>query len=156
MASPTMPCCGPEQEDKCKKIAQKIDDYINRERPAPRDGTKGLKFRFPEQINGANGPGTPAWNTHDTEIKNQQENLRKQLENYNKQGCGDPPPGAWSWVTRPAPKPSEWKGPSPQQNNQQTNKSEDAALVTGAVVLYFIISEGSRIVFPPRNLIPVW
>lgn len=104
------PC--PQKEDLCEKLRKEIDDLINRDkRAAGNGGTHGLKHRFPEQINGQNGPGTRSWDTHEQTIKDQQRGLEKRLKDYDKNGCGDPPPGAWEWATRPVPKPSEWKGP---------------------------------------------
>lgn len=37
----------------------------------------------------------------------------------------------------------------------KTAKVVGACAVVAATALYYILSEGSRIVFPPRNLVPV-
>lgn len=154
-------CCGPESP--CEKLARQIDELINRDkRLHDNKGTHGLKHRFPEQINGANGPGTASWDEHDKKIKEAQKRLRNLLEEFERNDCGDKvptPQGAWSWVTRPAPQPSEWLGP-PVQAQEEAHSSfweymEKATGLTGAALLiYIIISEGSRL-FPLRNAVPV-
>ena len=50
----------------------------------------------------------------------------------------------------------KWKIRKPAflQVSKNTKKAVTGATVLGTIV-YFIVSEGSRVVFPPRNLIPV-
>jgi hypothetical protein len=171
MSTAVQPCPLPP-DDPCTTLAKIIDELINRDKRQFGDGGRhGLKHRFREQIEGGNGPagsgvGDPdVWDTHDEAIKEQQKGLRDRLNDYNKNNCGDKvpiPSDAWKWATRPAPQPSEWTGPA-----EQTAKSVAAdpdfmkkmAEITGlsgiALIAYLIVSEGSRILFPPRNLVPV-
>ena len=158
-------------EDPCDKLAREIDELVNRDkRQDDIGGRHGLKHRFREQINGANGPpgsgvGDPIeWVNHDIEIKNQQKGLRDRLNDFNSQNCGDKvpiPQDAWEWATKPAPQPNEWKPPAEVHSFSALDdgfmkKISKATGLTGvALVIYIIISEGSRILVPPRNLVPV-
>lgn len=112
--SAVVQCCEPP--DPCDKIGKKIDELINRnKRTTGGGGTHGLKWRFSEQIYGANGPGTRVWANHDKAIKDQQKSLRDQLNDWNKNNCGEKnplPEDAWEWATKPRPKPAEWAGAS--------------------------------------------
>ena len=134
MGSGTVAPC-PLKPDPCKEILDKILELINRDKRAEGGGgTHGLKNRFPEQINGQNGPGTDSWNNHEQTIKDQQKGLEKKLKDYDKKGCGDPPPGAWEWATRPVPKPSEWNNPNPVPVPSAPMVSQEQ-LETGAKVV---------------------
>jgi hypothetical protein len=171
MSSAVQPC--PLQpEDPCTRLAREIDELVNRDKRQFNDsGRHGLEHRFREQIEGENGPpgsgvGDPdVWETHDRAIKEQQRGLRDRLNDYNKNNCGDKvpmPADAWKWATRPAPKPSEWTGPAADQSAKMVSANLDfmkkMAEITGlsgvALVIYLVLSEGSRI-FLPRNLVPV-
>lgn len=162
-------CCSNQPDDPCSKLAQEIDDLINRDkRQGAGGGTHGLKHRFREQISGASGPpgsgvGDPKiWETHDKAIKEQQKGLRDRLNEFNKNNCGQKIPissEAWEWATKPAPKPSEWKpvqSTSTEGNSDFMKKMSEVTGLTGvALIIYVIVSEGSRVLFPPRNAIPV-
>lgn len=161
----------PEPKDPCTKLGDEINDLINRVKEKVEGGTKGLKQRFFEQINGANGPpgsgvGDPSvWGRHDTAIREQQTGLRNRLNDFNKNNCGDRvpiPADAWSWATRPAPKAAEWTRPATAQSAAipaaspgfMEKMSQLTGLTGAALLIYLIVSEGSRL-FPPRNLVPV-
>ncbi len=104
-----------ENSDICQKIRQKIDDLINRNKRTLENkgiGTHGLKYRFAEQINGKNGPGTEVWENHSDTIERQQKALKKNINKYKKNNCGDPPSGAWSWANRPVPISEQWINPN--------------------------------------------
>jgi hypothetical protein len=157
MSTGTVAPC-PLKPDPCKELLDKIMEYISRDkRPLGNNGTHGLKHRFPEQINGRNGPGTASWTNHENEIKNQQKNLEKKLKEYEKKGCGDPPPGAWDWATRPVPKPEEWKGPltlppedAPLISRENLETGAKVGLVgIGLYATYRIIRMIPSVVFPP-------
>jgi hypothetical protein len=161
-----------QPEDPCAKLAREIDELVNRDKRQASDGGRhGLKHRFREQIEGANGPpgsgvGDPnVWATHDKAIKEQQKALRDRLNDFNKNNCGTRvsiPQDAWEWATKPAPKPAEWKGPlvtqrtdAPEADSEFMKKMSELTGLTGvALVIYIIVSEGSRL-FPPRNLVPI-
>lgn len=127
-------------------------DLINRDkRQCGNLGTHGLKNRFPEQINGQNGPGTDSWANHEKAIENQQRGLEKRLREYDKKGCGDPPPGAWNWATRPVPQPAEWMGPRQQKMEAAKTAAEAAA---GLAVVGYIAYRVIR--FLPSLAPPLW
>jgi len=155
-AGTVAPC--PLKPDPCKELLDKILELINRDKRATGDGgTHGLKHRFPEQINGKNGPGTESWNNHEKTIKDQQKGLEKKLKEYEKKGCGDPPPGAWEWATRPVPAPSEWKGPltlppepAPILTRDQVETGAKVVGVGAALYLtYRVIRMIPSVAFPP-------
>jgi len=164
--------CPLPPDDPCATLGQQIIDFINRNKDDfGGGGLHGLKQRFREQIEGANGPpgsvvGDPTvWDNHDQAIKEQQKGLRDRLNDFNKNNCGDKipiPSDAWKWATRPAPQPGEWTGPAVPQTAKSVAQDPDfmkkMAEITGlsgvALIVYLIISEGSRL-FPPRNLVPV-
>ncbi len=152
-------------EDICARLAREINEMINRDKRQHNDcGTHGLVHRFREQIGGAEGPGTASWQNHDAAIRNQQRGLRNRLDEFNRNNCGSKvpiPQDAWQWATRPAPQPREWKGPQAAQRSASSSggtwkRLEQITGLTGAaLVVYLIISEGSRVAFPPRNFVPV-
>lgn len=47
--------CSPDP-DPCKGLAEKIAELVNKIKDQIQGGTKGLKQRFQEQIEGSNGP----------------------------------------------------------------------------------------------------
>ena len=158
--------CPMMPEDPCKRLAREIDEMINRDkRLSDNSGTHGLRHRFREQIEGANGPGTKEWESHDRVMREQQKGLRDRLDEFNKNNCGARekiPEDAWHWATKPRPKPEEWKGPQtvtrsaavPADSGFMKKMAALTGLTGTALLIYVIVSEGSR-VFPPRNLIPV-
>jgi hypothetical protein len=164
---------GPGKPDPCEELAKKIDEVVNRDKRQEGDGGRhGLKHRFREQIEGANGPpgsgvGDPAvWEEHDRVIRRQQQTLRDLLNEFNKNSCGDRvpiPADAWEWATKPAPEPAQWKGPAqavptpaPAPDRGFMKKMSEVTGLTGvALLIYVVVSEGSRVLFPPRNLVPV-
>jgi Toxin with a conserved tryptophan and TIP tripeptide motif len=155
MSSAVQSCMTPPPNDPCAKLLQEILDLINRDKRAcGNTGIHGLKHRFIEQINGQNGPGTQVWDNHDRVIRDQEKALERKLRDYNRRGCGDPPPGAWSWATRPEPQPVEWLGP-PQQGNEAARKTAMAAGAAAATVgAGYVIYRVIR--FLPSLFPPLW
>lgn len=149
----TTVCCVPPPKNPCATLLQEILDFINRDkRQFGNGGIHGLKHRFPEQINGANGPGTQSWNNHEKTIEEQQRGLKKRLQDYEKNRCGPPPPGAWDWATRPVPAPSQWRGrPSTET---ATNVAKAAGAVAGLAVAGYVIYRVVR--FLPSLAPPLW
>ena len=156
--------CPNQPEDLCTRLAREIDEMVNRDRPG-KSGTKGLKFRFKEQIEGPNGPGSDVWNRHEKAIKEQQKGLQNRLDKFDKNNCGDKIPvsaDAREWANKPVPAASEWKGGTATNYSAEPDTSsafmKKMAEITGlsgtALLIYVIVSEGSR-VFIPRNAIPV-
>ena len=157
MSTATTATCCPPPNDLCAAILKKILELINRDKRANGGGgTHGLKHRFPEQINGRNGPGTTSWQNHENQIKGQQRGLEKQLKKYERNGCGDPPPGAWEWATRPVPKPSEWRQPAPVPTDPIVSREtlETGAKVAGGIGLAYVTYRVVRML--PSLFPPLW
>ncbi len=100
-----------------------------------------------------------SWEGHQKQFMDKQKRLRDLLNQFNKNNCGNSghklPSDAWKWATTPAP-----SKPAPKYSNISFSIDwETFKQITGltgaALIFYLIISEGSRIVFPIRNLIPV-
>lgn len=161
-----------EPEDICARLAREIEELVNRDKHLTGDGGRhGLRHRFREQFTGANGPpgsgvGDPSvWDRHDRVIREQQSGLRDRLNDYDTNHCGGGggypiPIDAWVWATRPAPTPQEWVGPEDAAPLEaDTSLMDEISTITGltgtALVIYLLLSEGSRVLFPPRNLIPI-
>lgn len=169
MTTTVAPCSAPppEDEDLCARLAREITQMIHRDKHACGDGgVHGLVYRYAEQIAaGAAGPGTETWRTHDKAFREQQKGIRNRLDDFNRNNCGSRvplPQEAWKWATRPAPSEAEWRVNNPVRVQPADEPSpidwaywETLTGLTGAaLVLYLIVSEGSRL-FPPRNLVPV-
>ncbi|WP_414834004.1 hypothetical protein [Afifella sp. YEN Y35] len=128
------PCKDCEQE--CRDLEKQMNDemYANKRGPGGR-GKHGLALRRAEQICGPYGPGetkmdsvvkggrhilkeSKPWETHATEIRNQQAKLRELRDKYNKLGCPklSDSKSNMSSVNRMLdpkfnPTPDEWLGP---------------------------------------------
>lgn len=140
--------------DPCADLLQQIMDFIYRNKRETGDGgIHGLLHRFQEQINGANGPGTQGWNDHEKAIKDQQRGLRNRLKDWEDNDCGDPPPGAWRWATRPAPSPKEWVNPNPAPVAPAI-RTEDVVVVGGAVAGGYLLYRVVRML--PSLAPPLW
>ncbi len=160
MASAVTPCPNTPPDDPCDKIRQKIDDLINRNKHSPENegtgGTHGLRYRFDEQIHGKSGPGTTGWDNHEGEIERQQTALRKQLQDYQDNGCGDPPAGAWKWASQPAPVPKEWKGPvvAPMTGVDAGQVAKGAAAAGAGLTAGYLLYRAVRMI--PSLFPPLW
>ncbi|MGN6526036.1 MAG: hypothetical protein ACTHL8_06575 [Burkholderiaceae bacterium] len=164
MTGATLQCKpDPDGKDPCETIRDQIRSIVFQTKDEC--GERGLRERFMDQIYGSSGPGTAGWDGHDIAITQLKNRIRKLIKDYNDKGCGNDggtPIGAdaAAWFNRPNPKPSEWKG-GPAPTSSSTSRSildwdhwkEATGLSGGALALYLIVSEGSRL-FPPRNLIP--
>ena len=92
-------------------------------------GEKGLYRRWSEQINGKYAPGTSQWDTHNDIIEGLEDTLRGFLQQWNKDDCGPPPPGAWKWAS---------KGPVPDEAYKRPSdlfQTAKVALLTVPVIL---------------------
>lgn len=97
---------------KCLDLDRQIRESLYRDKRLTKDGGKhGVKNRLNDQVTGKNGPNTKSWTNHEKAFEDAQANLRNLLSEFAKNRCGDPPRVAWKLATRPAPKPSEWRGP---------------------------------------------
>lgn len=151
-------CGEPESDDPCERIRAKIRKLVFQTKDDC--GVRGLIERIMDQIYGKNGPGTTEWTGHDiaiTQLKNQ---IKKLMDDFKDNNCfGGTPIGqdAKIWIERPNPTPEEWKGQGPATKRSVTDWAywEEVTGLSGlALVLYLLVSEGSRF-FPPRNLVPV-
>jgi hypothetical protein len=167
----------------CDELVMKMKALIDRD---PSDygggGSKGLKQRFEEQINGRCGPGTPSWKDHEEEFEGRKRGLSRVKRLYDRKKCTLPlPDDLDEWLEKDPPGGADYKGKEhpkdsdeyrrdclkekvpvkePEKEPSKTNedfmrKMQELTGLTGvALIIYLIISEGSRL-FPPRNLVPV-
>ena len=145
------------EDNVCAKLAKEIDELINRNKHENGNkGTHGLTHRFRELISNmrkqiATGTLTQEakdlWKTHYDQIIGHQGKLQRLLKQYEKNGCGDPPPGAWSW--------SEREVPTYEQMAAESGVSlRDVATVATGVGLGYIIYRVVR--FLPSLFPPLW
>ncbi len=163
----------------CKdNVCQCISTFFDKQN----GGHGGLAERF-ERMLGPNAvkTGIP---THADQIRGRQKALDEALDVYKDQGCGDPgapdhapiSKEALRNATRGIPTVEDWEAkhgrPMPEGDYQPGGQNlmttpeesggifdweywEDVTgLAGGALITYLIISEGSRLLFPPRNLVP--
>jgi RHS repeat-associated protein len=148
----TQPEPNPNQK-RCKELEREIDEFINRDkRIGGTGGIHGLAHRFREQVNGRNGPGTTSWETHEQTIKQQQNGLRERLNEWNRNQCGPPPPGAWRWATRPVPSHNEWIGNRRPPGLQVTPRA--AVGVAAGVGAGYLLYRAARLL--PSLFPPLW
>jgi hypothetical protein len=120
---------GGDADKACEMILDRIKELIGEGQTGKSpNGIRGLEERFSQQINGGslgpmgapNAPPLPSarnglnsWQNHNEQIKAQQKNLERHLDEYDdKCGGDDPPPSnAREWSRKPLPQASEWKGP---------------------------------------------
>ena len=101
--------CNLKPKDPCDEILKKINEYMNRnKKEIDGRGTHGLTHRFRELISALSNGDISRYKTHADEIRYQQVNLQKELNKYDKNKCGPPPPGAWSLSERRVPTPSDY------------------------------------------------
>jgi len=92
-------------------------------------------------------------------VSKYQKSLKRLLAEWEKNGCGDGggpglPVGAYTWGDAPVPSASDWREGG--EDSSFMKYMEQATGLTGTALLIYIgASEGSRIFFPPRNLVPV-
>lgn len=68
----------------------------------------------------------------------------KDIDRGHDHGVGDPHAHDWDWTQD-----------RPRRPGRPLTPDEAAKVATYSALLYWIISEGSRVVFPPRNLLPI-
>jgi RHS repeat-associated protein len=74
----------------------------------------------------------------------------KDVDTHPDHGAGSPHAHDWDWGKKPPRQPGR-----PLTPEEQKNMKRAAGGVTAGVIIYWVVSEASRILFPPRNLIPV-
>lgn len=167
MASIMSRCPFTDPDDICRWLRDEIHKKVLQQKS--QTGVRGLRERIMDQIYGANGPTladgspNPVWRTHDDEIRKLRENINEYFKEHDDRDCGDRAPVSKEvkkWVRATPPRAQDWKGPRVAESTRFSPLSwEDWKRITGlsglALVAYLVISEGSRVVFPPRNAIPV-
>jgi hypothetical protein len=149
----------------CECLSQAIESLLNANNPHG-SGEKGLRQHVAEQIApGAAAPGTDVWNRHQTNIADQQRNLRDHLREHEARGCGGPPAGgspvpagAWRAATAPLPTAGDWGANNPAAYEGLTGSvAGDVAAGAATVGAGYLIYRGLRLLpsllFPP-SLIP--
>ncbi len=99
--------------EECAALRKKIDELISRNKHDPAapnfgKGRHGLEHRFREIISNLRKYYAEGWDpeklqkakTHLNEIVEAKDDLASALRQLRDKGCGDPPPGGWSWATR--------------------------------------------------------
>ena len=120
----------------CSELLEKINELTDTEKRG-RMGTKGLVQRFRDYL------GDDA--THGPSILNQQRSLRTYLDEYDNQGCGDPPGPAVEVADRKLPvKPTE----------NLSDAAKAVAVIGGAGTLGYAVYRAIR--FLPSLAPPLW
>jgi len=106
LAQATAPAPGPNN---CNNLLQQLAELLLKPWTHQPGQQIGLAPRYFQQIYGQHGPGTRQWANHDRQFRGQQNTARELVEQYKRDGCGDPP--EWTrWVYIRAPGANEWKG----------------------------------------------
>lgn len=122
----------------CAQLRDKINELMDTEKSG-RAGPKGLVQRF-RDFRGDDA-------THAGNILNDQAALNSYLDEYDNQGCGDPPDGARALANRPMP------AASPREGSD--NKLARNALIAGGVVGGgYLLYRGLRLL--PSLFPPLW
>ena len=139
--------------DKCKKIWQKIFDWIYTVRPptplgGKPQGMQGLATRWREYAENVGGRGGRFAENHMKEYEKQQEKLQEDVDRWDKNKCGDDddlPPNARQYAKQ---KPE--LGPGKPTVPESAGPSwTGAAAKTGGVILTLIIISRIIRLFPP-------
>jgi hypothetical protein len=84
------------------------------------------------------------------QYEGRQQGLRNRLNEWNSNGCGDPPADAWDWATRPAPEADP--KPSPEVDTRQV--VETTAKVGATIGAGYLIYRAIRMI--PSLFPPLW
>lgn len=118
---------------------------VNPKIPKRFRGPKGTEVEFDPGVAGKPGwGGKDHWHEFGPDGK-----AETDIDHGHDHGAGDPHAHDWDWGKKPPRQPGR-----PLTPEEQKNVKRAAGGVTAGVIIYWIISEGSRL-FPPRNLIPV-
>ncbi len=119
---------------------QDVEDYISRLNDA-RDASRIRRVRSVE--------------AHEESFRQAQNPLRRAVNDFDNNDCGNKgyqlPEGSRELATSAPPGRTR---PIPGSGATLIDNSLVALPVAG-IILYYIVSEGSRVAFPPRNLVPV-
>lgn len=136
----------------CKSLLEEIIQFLNK-----------IKQRYYELIEDKRGLQWDHWSVgdahpeygsvegHQQQYRNWQQGLRKRLNDWNTNNCGDGLPGdAWEWASRPAPNPAPRA--RPVDNTNENLKT--GAKVVGAGLGLYLLYRGVRML--PSLLPPLW
>lgn len=136
---------GPKR-GRCDELLADIKRMVSRNKHEfDGKGTHGLEHRFRELVASLARGDVSRYKTHVDEIIHQQSNLEKALNEFERNGCGPPPRGAWSWATRKIPTPVELGA-----NLDARSLMTGAGVIGGGYLLYRLI----RLL--PSLLPPAW
>lgn len=99
----------------CDALAEMIEKILNGNKDAgtsPKEGMRGVKERFWDQVYGAIKPGEEGWQTHEDQFLDMRDQLRDFLKMHDLWCKGGPPipSDAWEWATKKAPTEKDYKG----------------------------------------------
>lgn len=139
----------PQPPDPCKDLLQEILDFMaemQRRYWDLRNNSGNLPATKPAQPDPHYGTRSIAGERQ--QYGDTQRGLRNRLNDWNSNGCGPPPPGAWDWATKEVPA----ADPKPGVDAKRVG---EAAAATGATVgAGYIIYRVIR--FLPSLLPPLW
>lgn len=142
---------GPCPPDPCGTLLQEMLDFI-----------ANLQKRFLElKANKGNLPMTkpsipdPTYGLRSIEgerhqFNGRQQGLRNRMQKYEDNGCGDPPPEALEWATKPVPT----ADPKPAPDGNANRVLEDVVGFGVAVGIGYVIYRGIRMI--PSFAPPLW
>jgi len=135
-----------QQQNSQTQDTQPADNTLlaqNQPPPPPgRTPAQGLPPDTPVVIPDGKGGST-------TRIPDSDGKAVKDIDRGHDHGAGDPHAHDWDWTKKPPRQPGR-----PLTPEEQKNLKRAAGGVSAGVIIYWIISEATRL-FPPRNLIPV-
>ena len=147
MSEGTLPCCG--EPDPCDELRKQIEEFI-----------ANLKKRTWDLIHDVGGLPAPKPSTPDPrygtrsiegeqhQFRGRQQGLRNRLNDWNENGCGPPPEGAWEWAWKEVPSPAPKADDTLKQVT--TTGLEVGAVAAGVYVLYRVVR------FLPSLAPPLW
>lgn len=94
--------------DPCDDLGKIFDRLVNSVRGSISSGFKGLAQRI-QQMRSIS-KNDPAWNGHLEQIEQRRQQLQKEVEKWEQNDCGDPPPGVLGVLRAPILSSEDVKG----------------------------------------------
>ena len=149
--SPVFPCGPP---DPCQKFLQEILEFIQNLQKRYwdlRNNVGQLPMDPPAQPHPRYGTRSIRGERH--QFRGRQQGLRNRLDEYNENGCGDPPPDAWKWASIEVPEADA------KPNEDANGAAKTVAVAAGATILGglggYAIYKGIRMI-PSLAIPPLW
>jgi hypothetical protein len=120
--------CPDDDKDKCDKLLAEMLNMIEAQRANPTD-PKGMAQRYKQLGRGSLPADTRTG--YEEQFQNSQRSLRKKIQKYIDEGCGNPPPELLEWANKEVPKlPVQVPDSSPDvpSDNQSTTLGLGALL----------------------------